>query len=101
MTRELVADLVEDAGALLGEGPTWVSATQTLVWVDILAGVVHFADESGRRIREYAVGQVVGAALPIDGGGLLLAVRDGFLTMGATAASNPCCRSSMTVNRCE
>jgi len=89
VTRKLVADLIDNAGALLGEGPTWVCARQTLVWVDILAGVVHFADGSGRRIREYAVGQVVGAALPIDGGGLLLAVRDGFLTMGADGGIEP------------
>lgn len=89
MARELVADVVDDAKALLGEGPTWSSATQTLVWVDILQGMVHLSDEGGRRMHDYAIGQDVGAALPVDGGDLLLAVREGFVTMTPDGGIEP------------
>jgi len=64
--------------AHLGEGPVWDGRTDTLVWVDILDGVVHRFDPSTGEDEATFVGQPVGAAVPRLGGGLLLALRDGF-----------------------
>lgn len=74
----LVADVVLDAHAEVGEGPTWDARRQRLWWVDIPQGAIHMFDPfSGTDHVSYA-GQPVGAAVVRQLGGLLLAVRDGF-----------------------
>jgi sugar lactone lactonase YvrE len=67
--------------AQLGEGPSWDQAQGQLIWVDILAGLVHRFDPASGVDRATSVGQPVGAAVPRLGGGLALAVRDGFALM--------------------
>jgi sugar lactone lactonase YvrE len=78
--------LAVDAGEL-AEGPFWDAAAGGLYWVDIPAGRVHFTNGSGQ--RSWDVGQPVGVAAARAGGGLVLAVRDGFaaldLATGETA----------------
>ena len=44
MTHRADVELVLDARADLGEGPTWDTDAQLLVWVDITAGLVHRFD---------------------------------------------------------
>lgn len=80
------AELLDDAGAAVGEGPAWDGISQRLTWVDITSGLVHVADADGRRLHSYAAGSHVGAALPAAGGGWLLAVRDGFAFLSAEGA---------------
>jgi sugar lactone lactonase YvrE len=79
--------LAVDAGEL-AEGPWWDAAAGGLYWVDIPAGRVHFTSGDGGQ-RSWDAGQPVGAAATRAGGGLVLAVRDGFMTLdpatGATA----------------
>ncbi|MGV9252644.1 SMP-30/gluconolactonase/LRE family protein [Streptomyces sp. NPDC003697] len=65
------------AGAELGEGPTWDTAAQRLIWVDILGSRVHTFDPSSGRRTVRTTGQHVGAAAPRAGGGLVLNLRDG------------------------
>jgi sugar lactone lactonase YvrE len=65
------------APAELGEAPVWDAERGELLWVDIDRGLVH------RRLRGRAdltldAGQPVGCAVPRAGGGLALALRDGF-----------------------
>jgi sugar lactone lactonase YvrE len=72
----LRADLALDARAALGEGPVWVG--DALVWVDIEAGSVHRFDPATGLDQSTSVGTGVGAAAPRRGGGLVLAVREGF-----------------------
>ena len=69
------------AEAQLAEGPVWDVANRTLVWVDIHAGLVH------RGNATLDVGQPVGAVAPRVGGGLVLALRDGFALMDADGES--------------
>jgi sugar lactone lactonase YvrE len=78
------ADLVLDARAELGEGPHWDAATDTLVWVDIMAGEVHRFDPAAGTDTKFDVGQPVGAAVPRSGGGLVLALRDGVAVVSDT-----------------
>lgn len=71
-------ELVLDAAADLGEGPRWDGSSQTLVWVDITAGLVHRFDPRTGRDEALDVGMPVGAAVPTTSGRLALAIRDGF-----------------------
>ena len=71
-------ELVLDARAELGEGPVWDQRGRQLVWVDVMRGRVHLFTPSDRGLRTLEVGQPVGAAAPRRGGGLVLALRDGF-----------------------
>jgi sugar lactone lactonase YvrE len=78
-TDDLEVELLLDAQALVGEGPVWDDATDTLVWVDIMGNAVHRYDPATGQDHAIDVGQPVGAAvLRRDGQGLVLALRDGF-----------------------
>jgi sugar lactone lactonase YvrE len=74
------AELVVDAGAELGEGPIWDGRTEELLWVDILAGVVHRFDPHTGADRPFDAGSYVGAVVPRADGGYALAVAEGFAT---------------------
>jgi sugar lactone lactonase YvrE len=65
-------------GARLGEGPTWDSARELLIWVDILGSRVHTFDPSAGARTVMATEQHVGAAKPRAGGGLVVNLRDGI-----------------------
>ena len=71
-------ELVLDAGADLGEGPTWDAQARVLVWVDIMAGRVHRFDPATGADEALEVGQPVGAAVPTTSGGLAVAASDRF-----------------------
>jgi sugar lactone lactonase YvrE len=71
-------ELVLDARAELGEGPVWDERSGRLVWVDIMRGRVHSFAPGDGSLGTLEVGQPVGAAVPRRGGGLVLALRDGF-----------------------
>ena len=80
-----VASLRHGAAAaptLLGEGPVWDVVRGELVWVDIDRGLVHRRAPGGAEIT-VEVGQPVGCAVPRAGGGLALALRDGFALLPA------------------
>jgi sugar lactone lactonase YvrE len=72
------AELVADAHAQLGEGPLWDARTSELLWVDILAGVVHRFDPATGADRAFEAGSYVGAVVPRARGGYALAVAAGF-----------------------
>jgi sugar lactone lactonase YvrE len=76
-TKTAAVELVLDARARLGEGPVWDDESGELVWVDILAGVVHRTTPTGRDVT-LEVGRTVGAVGLRQGGGLVLATDDGF-----------------------
>jgi len=78
----VAAELLDDAGATIGEGPVWDPAEAALVWVDILSGRVHLSEADGKRRHSFDVGVHVGAALPAEGGGWLLVTSDGFALLG-------------------
>ena len=76
MTPEV--ELVLDARADLGEGPSWDAVARRLIWVDITAGAVHRFDPGTGDDESFDVGEPVGAAVPTVTGRLALAARDGF-----------------------
>lgn len=78
------AELLLDARAELGEGPSWVADRERLLWVNIIAGRVHLLNPANSEDVTYEVGQPVGAAVPASGDRALLAVRDGFSLLDLT-----------------
>jgi sugar lactone lactonase YvrE len=77
----LEAELFVDAHAALGEGPVWDDRENCLWWVDILGEAIHRTDPSSRRDEVVPIGQYVGAVALRASGGLVAAVRDGFVAV--------------------
>ncbi len=78
MVEKWQADLVLDARADLGEGPLWDARSGELMWVDIMAGLVHRFDPESGTDRAFNVKQPVSAIVTRAAGGHVLALRDGF-----------------------
>jgi sugar lactone lactonase YvrE len=78
MIEKWQANLALDASARLGEGPIWDARTGELLWVDVMAGLVHRFDPQLGTDRAFDVGQPVGSIVPRTAGGHVLALRDGF-----------------------
>ena len=72
--------LLQAPAATLGEGPVWDDQAQVLYWLDIPERRVHRMDADGS-LTSWDVGQPVGAAVPRASGGLVVAVRDGFMAL--------------------
>ena len=89
MVTELVAELVVDAHATLGEGPVWDADRGVLWWVDIEGKQLHRFDPSTRADTTIPTATMVGAVALRNGGGLLAALHDGVYTIdfetGATS----------------
>ena len=77
MTRRQ-AEVLLRSTADVGEGPVYDPRCDELIWVDILEGHVHRTSLSGDIDHVTDIGIHVGAALPAEEPGYLLAVRDGW-----------------------
>jgi sugar lactone lactonase YvrE len=73
--------LILDAHSVLGEGAIWDDHQQVLYWVDIEQALVHVYDPTSGKDRSISVGQAVGTVVPRRSGGLMLAVRNGFMSL--------------------
>lgn len=71
-------ELVVDAKAVLGEGPCWDSKSGVLYWVDIEGKKVHVFNPETGDDREIDVGQMVGAIVPRESDGVVVALEKGF-----------------------
>jgi sugar lactone lactonase YvrE len=78
---DATVEVVVEGGALLGEGPTWDGERGRLIWVDISNRLVHFFDPETKDDIGIDVGDDVGVAIPRRGGGLVLALGNGFALM--------------------
>ncbi|WP_405172355.1 SMP-30/gluconolactonase/LRE family protein [Paenibacillus sp. FSL H8-0280] len=66
--------------ALLGEGPSWDTENNRLLWVDIESFKVHVYDPATGQDQAYDVGEHVGAVVPYRGDEVVVALRSGFYT---------------------
>ena len=72
------AELVLDAKAALGEGPSWNAREGLLYWVDIMSCRVHCFDPETREDRTIDTASRVGAVAPCASGGLVAALAAGL-----------------------
>jgi sugar lactone lactonase YvrE len=79
------AELVADARTTLGEGPVWDDREQCVWWVDILGESIHRTDPVTGQDDMIPVGRMVGALGLRERGGLVAAVRDGFVAVDAAS----------------
>ena len=77
MIDELHAELVLDAGAILGEGPVWDADAGVLWWVDIEGRRIRRFEPATRRETSIETPSMVGAIALRQDGGLLAALEDG------------------------
>ena len=73
-------EIIHEAGATLGEGPTWDAKTQTLHWVDILEKRVYFHHDGENGYIQ--LDEMPGCLVPTIKGTLLVAAKASFLELG-------------------
>jgi sugar lactone lactonase YvrE len=62
----------------LGESPVWDEASQSLFWIDSLAGLIRRLNTATVTLDEFEVPAPIGSMALRDDGGAILALRDGF-----------------------
>lgn len=80
-------ELVVDVRAELGEGPVWDARANSLFWVDIEGKKLHAYQPDDGTDRLWDVGCKVGAAVPRETGGMVLATANGFELFDLSTAS--------------
>lgn len=78
MKRKLIAELLYQIEAELGEGILWDTYLKKIWWVDIKLGRLYLFDPDTKENHTYTIGRSVSAVVPFDGKSVLIAVRDGF-----------------------
>jgi len=96
------AECILDAKATLGEGPVWDHREGRLWWVDIVGESIHRFDPVSGADDVFDFGQQVGAVVPCEAGGLVVAAHHGFYYFdpaenALTAWSDP--ESAIETNR--
>jgi sugar lactone lactonase YvrE len=72
-------EIINDAGATLGEGPAWDAKNQTLYWVDILEKRVHYHRGDGDGFLQ--LDEMPGCLAPCKDGTLIVAARASILDL--------------------
>ena len=81
MTRAPDWVLVVKADDLIGEGPAWDAARDSLLWTDIAGRRIHRLDPASGKTWTRSLEQMAGSVLPRASGGLALCLQDGvYLT---------------------
>ena len=76
--RSLSYDVVTPYCCLLGEGPVWDIANQSICWVDILNGNIHEFTPARNEHRRIAVKDKIGAVAICSNGDFLAALKSGL-----------------------
>jgi len=73
-----MVEVAVNYNCFLGEGPVWDAGTNTLIWVDILAGDVHEFNPETNSHKTVHTHQMVGAVALCADGNLLAALKPGL-----------------------
>jgi sugar lactone lactonase YvrE len=81
-------EVVLNAGAVIGESPTWASAERVLYWIDIKKPALYRYDPVTGRQRSWNVRSDIGAfALLADSAGAVVALREGVFRLEFASGS--------------
>jgi sugar lactone lactonase YvrE len=81
-------EVVLNAGAAIGESPTWASAERALYWIDVKRPALYRYDLVTGRQRSWNVGSDIGAfALLADSAGAVVALREGVFRLEFASGS--------------
>ena len=78
MNRMLRISRIGGTTDQLGESPVWDERTQSLYWIDSLAGVIRRLSPATGAIEEFKVPAPIGSLALTQGGGAVLALRHDF-----------------------
>ncbi|WP_010277479.1 SMP-30/gluconolactonase/LRE family protein [Paenibacillus senegalensis] len=73
-------EVISGIHAELGEGPVWDDRRQVLYMVDISGKIIYEFNPQNSNVQAYPTEQMVGALVPREQGGLLLAMQQGLYT---------------------
>lgn len=84
-------ELLDNAHAVLGEGPVWVEAEQCLYWVDIKGQRLNRWQQDGGLIKRWSFADNLAWVLPRKSGGFVAGSRQhiGFLSVGDDLVFEP------------
>jgi sugar lactone lactonase YvrE len=82
LSNDLAIATVGETVAELGEGPYWDAESSTLLWVDIIGGLLHRTDPVTGDTRTADVGAPLSVALPALDGGVVLARKSELILRG-------------------
>jgi sugar lactone lactonase YvrE len=80
-TNLYFVQLVVDAKAELGEGPSWDSRRKMLYWVDITRYQLHIYCPASMKDTVIHVGQYISAVVPRSAGGVVMLLQHGFYAL--------------------
>ena len=80
------ANLLFDTKAILGEGPVWDYQKQALFWVDIEGYKLHQYIPSTGKNKSRTFDEMIGVAVPMHNGNLLLAMEKGLASFDLKTA---------------
>lgn len=78
MSNENAVEVVQRAQALVGEGPVWIGAQQTLYWIDIKGLQIHAFHVLSGTSRSWPAPERIGALIPRAGGGFVALAKGGI-----------------------
>ncbi len=73
--------LLTDQKATLGEGALWDHQKQLLYWIDIENGILYIYKPSTGKSEAYGLGSRIGTVVPVQSGGVLIALEKGIYKM--------------------
>lgn len=72
------AEVLLQAGDVLGESPLWCARRERLFWVDIRSAVLQCCDAGGSSYKRWPMPSMIGSFAFTKGDALVVALRDGF-----------------------
>lgn len=64
---------------MLGEGPVWDAANNTILWVDIMGSAIHVLDRNNDALHSIATPNMIGSFALCNDGNIVAALQEGFV----------------------
>jgi sugar lactone lactonase YvrE len=96
--KQYKAEVLIDRRFLLAEGPVYIKETDTLLFVDINAGILFTYGFKKRELNDIRVGQSLGAAVPTASGRFLAAMTTGLYLVNEESIQLICRPDELTAN---